>query len=53
MVFQVCDAATAKRFSAAESLDLGMLSLHVSVAERRLRDGVYIWRVSLRYSGAK
>ena len=29
-----------------------MLSLHASVAERRLRVDVYIWRVSLRYSGA-
>ena len=45
MLFQVFDAATAKRFSAAEILVLGMISLHVSVAERRLRDGVYTWRV--------
>ena len=42
MLFQVFDAATAKRFSAAESPNFGMLSLHVSVAERSLRVGVYI-----------
>lgn len=53
MLFQVVDAVTAKRFAAAESLDLGMISLHVSVAEKRLQNGVYIWRMSLRYSGAK
>ena len=33
MLFQVFDAGTAKRFLVVESLDLGMISLHVSVAE--------------------
>ena len=42
-----------KCFSAAESLDLGMISLHMSVAKRSLRDGVYFLCVSLIYSGAK
>lgn len=48
MLFQVFDVATAKRFSAGESLDESQES-----AERKLRVGKYICKMLLTYSGAK
>lgn len=47
ILFQIFEAATVKRFffGIAESLDLGISSLYLSVVEPRLRAGVFIWRV--------